>query len=1231
MSSSAAFKPPPKEEYHRFLANIYGVDSSGNLIDPSIDTRCSRRYDGTQTLYESGSRLADGKSVLNDCIATLRDPDAYKYEAKAAINIIEKTIVPLMDAAAGASIDAAKKVAPIARSVYAHKRDQTRRAREAKEAAKNKDDAKLAMIHDYIDNQGLANGSSSTAKIRTVTPATKKSKRSSKKRKALPPTISLPEPHQGDTYGVGEFLDIACQYKRGSKERRLVIDMARETKRVKRGKVTIYRTINAYEEGREQFQFNQPWKNNGRNPVLNDAKVDKCCKDIANDLGEKTMEEKVNDMLVQALREKGLRPPPGYQFNRTTISNYKAYFASKGIISLTDDSIDKTDARRTAEKSLISSMALLIVVALTHFYVAEVEDTEWREFITKLSPEDRKLYDMVSDFHGGKPVRYREPHRLFGCDDSTEFATEGTQPNDSKKVGLVGKSSLITAGTRSIFHTDTSKKNRGMRVKRHKITCGNGSVAPVVYAFCGLTEHEMPKDDVILWKVEGLCPGGFGVNGSTKVGYVLWMRGFKGAEELRFRIIRDIVLFPFIHACGEGRAVLWGDGDNSWLKTVTSKEGIAAYAENDVIVNKHNGSRTGAEATCDLDSLFKIEHNYNRTTTVMHIPKESHDLKASLDRRFVKDYNDGRLRIKKKNIALDYLAKAQTTLTVSCLPEGVVKGLTANGFLDPTHRRIAVLEQIIGTIRRIPTEEEYALIFRTFPTLMGLSYHNGLRYLADEEYIALGFPADINGKGQEKIRPHAITLEPQHRAKILTAPAEVTKRTTRKVELEVDAQRKKDEKLARASQKVTEDAAVVAELCSFANKPASDANAARFCTLEHFAKLQAPKLRKYILGRHPHWTREKDISFLKKPRTALQDANAGHKNLVSVAMEVRQNKSRYQEAADAAESAEAEAARAEEESPNAANVDDILRGRSFLLPLTAPAVDFVQPSAILGDSNRMDIFARVFDPEDKLRKVEITDDNRDHLLAKANAVFKSMSTKRFDLHMRKVLPEQRRYMCLRIAKKNLALVAVHMLSLGRLKGDVSCLDKSKCILSSPGDNYLPVGSDTNDLGCYLHWNKNDEVFARSGSAVGEGGIAKRNKTHLTKAKSDRNDDESLFYHLYPHSTSIRANNDSKNGIFEHLVPLIATSLSRDAALAGLLSKDFSEGGIFFYTEEEKEYVRKCFPGRTEEEKFIQMAAYIFEFGYDLALALRHNVSESPGFEGCGLKAAVKMLATEDIE
>ncbi len=35
-------------------------------------------------------------------------------------------------------------------------------------------------------------------------------------------------------------------------------------------------------------------------------------------------------------------------------------------------------------------------------------------------------------------------------------------------------------------------------------------------------------------------------------------------------------------------------------------------------------------------------------------------------------------------------------------------------------------------------------------------------------------------------------------------------------------------------------------------------------------------------------------------------------------------------------------------------------------------------------------------------------------------------------------------------------------------------------------------------------------------------------------------------------------------------------------------------------------------------KFMEMAAYLFEIGYNLAISLSNNVSDSPGLKGCGL-------------
>jgi hypothetical protein len=56
----------------------------------------------------------------------------------------------------------------------------------------------------------------------------------------------------------------------------------------------------------------------------------------------------------------------------------------------------------------------------------------------------------------------------------------------------------------------------------------------------------------------------------------------------------------------------------------------------------------------------------------------------------------------------------------------------------------------------------------------------------------------------------------------------------------------------------------------------------------------------------------------------------------------------------------------------------------------------------------------------------------------------------------------------------------------------------------------------------------------------------------------------------------------------------------------------------YMREEEKWISNLNFWGKTGDQIYRQMAAYHFELGYELALARKDDVSDSPGFESCGL-------------
>ncbi len=70
-------------------------------------------------------------------------------------------------------------------------------------------------------------------------------------------------------------------------------------------------------------------------------------------------------------------------------------------------------------------MALLFVVASTHFIPVTVEDTEIHELASQLDPEERLLYDMVSTFHGRKAVFPVKPHNLLSSDDKGQYVFVG--------------------------------------------------------------------------------------------------------------------------------------------------------------------------------------------------------------------------------------------------------------------------------------------------------------------------------------------------------------------------------------------------------------------------------------------------------------------------------------------------------------------------------------------------------------------------------------------------------------------------------------------------------------------------------------------------------------------------------------------------------------------------------------------------------------------------------------
>ena len=90
--------------------------------------------------------------------------------------------------------------------------------------------------------------------------------------------------------------------------------------------------------------------------------------------------------------------------------------------------------------------------------------------------------------------------------------------------------------------------------------------------------------------------------------------------------------------------------------------------------------------------------------------------------------------------------------------------------------------------------------------------------------------------------------------------------------------RKEERGQAKVDQKRNEDQAMVGKLCSLAELEPSEENVGK-CELKHFAQLNSPFLKDFILARHPTLKKACDISHLKKPRgITLKDAEDGVTN-----------------------------------------------------------------------------------------------------------------------------------------------------------------------------------------------------------------------------------------------------------------------------------------------------------------------------------------------------------------
>ena len=108
--------------------------------------------------------------------------------------------------------------------------------------------------------------------------------------------------------------------------------------------------------------------------------------------------------------------------------------------------------------------------------------------------------------------------------------------------------------------------------------------------------------------------------------------------------------------------------------------------------------------------------------------------------------------------------------------------------------------------------------------------------------------------------------------------------------------------------------------------------------------------------------------------------------------------------------------------------------------------------------------------------------------------------------------------------------------------------------------------------------------------------------------------------MFPHPDSTDADRcDARpgGGLFTDLEMHAAVAFDcHDAATTSRLTKDISEGGVLFWTDSDIAIARQTNVGgvgASLQRKQLELAAYLFEFTYDLLIG-DDSVSTNPGFE-----------------
>jgi len=271
--------------------------------------------------------------------------------------------------------------------------------------------------------------------------------------------------------------------------------------------------------------------------------------------------------------------------------------------------------------------------------------------------------------------------------------------------------------------------------------------------------------------------------------------------------------------------------------------------------------------------------------------------------------------------------------------------------------------------------------------------------------------------------------------------------------------------------------------------------------------------------------------------------------------------------------------------------------------------DDILPSHLLSKAKWVKFATKLLD----LDKVSAITEISPKIKEKADLLVR-MIRGRFSEHIKSRIKsvQKRNHWSMKLAYRNLAVSAACMVLTDHTKMDLKCLDESSCLLAINTNSFLPCAAFPDREGCYLYFDVNRGMFVRSGKVTRRGVVVRGDEHHKASKAAHAS---SHFYFVYPSKESARADKRDKQGFFEHLSQVIRAGFDPKSDSAKLVDRDWKERGSLILSGEEKKLIKASMDKDLASiQKFQDIVAYQFEFGYDLAIAPEWNVSRSPGFE-----------------